>query len=117
MKSLGAAILGDEMYGSSSSSNNRGGSNNTAAAAGGAGPLAAAASGVCPDRMYLHAAAIRLQLPGGDWFQVVDPPSEGDLFIHPAVVEACQQLLPLSLTDEFGPWFGDSKLLASNTSL
>jgi hypothetical protein len=97
MKSLGAAILGDERYGTgaSSSSGSRGGS---------------------IDRMYLHAAAIRVPLPdGGGWLQVVDAPSEGSLFQHPAVQAACQQLLPQALENELGMWFGQHKLLRSTT--
>lgn len=49
MKSLGAAILGDELYG-------------------------AAAAAQHHHRMYLHAAALRVQLPDGQWFQALDLP-------------------------------------------
>jgi tRNA pseudouridine32 synthase/23S rRNA pseudouridine746 synthase len=104
MKSLGAAILGDELYGSNANSSSSSSSRS--------GPLAADWR---PDRMYLHAAAIRVQLPSGDWFQVVNPPSEGVLFQHPAVVQACEQLLPQSLVEEDGAWLQQLKLLRSST--
>lgn len=65
--------------------------------------------------MYLHAAAIRVQLPDGDWFQVVAPPAEGALFQHPLVLQAYDQLLPLSLAEEGGPWLPQLKLLTSST--
>jgi tRNA pseudouridine32 synthase/23S rRNA pseudouridine746 synthase len=107
MKSLGAAILGDELYGGSASSSSSSGSSSSSS-----GPLVADWR---PDRMYLHAVAIRVQLPGGDWFQVVNRPCEGVLFQHPAVVQAYEQLLPQSLMDEYGAWLPQLKLLTSST--
>jgi hypothetical protein len=93
MKSLGAAILGDSLYG------------NAAAAAE-------------QERMYLHAAAVRVQLPDGSWFQAVDqPPADDGLFGHPAVQELCAQLLPAELEQEFGAWFEDHPLLVSRTGV
>jgi len=119
MQSLGASILGDELYGKSSSSGSH--TSRSSKPPSTAGVHAAQASVPDPaggvDRMYLHAAAIRVQLPGGDWFQAVDVPSEGALFQHPLVVQACQQLLPESLADEFGDWFGHMKLLRSSTTV
>jgi tRNA pseudouridine32 synthase/23S rRNA pseudouridine746 synthase len=117
MKSLGAAILGDELYGSSSNSSSSSSSKQTAASA-----AARAGSSTSrlptdwrPDRMYLHAAAIRVQLPGGEWFQVINPPSEGLLYQDPAVCSACDALLPASLLEEYGPWFRQLPLLTSST--
>jgi hypothetical protein len=93
MKSLGAAILGDPLYG------------NAAAAAE-------------QERMYLHAAAVRVQLPDGSWFQAIDqPPADDGLFGHPAVQELCALLLPAELEQEFGPWFEDHPLLVSRTGV
>lgn len=91
LKSIGAAILGDQLYGDR-------------------------AAAQLQDRMYLHAAAIRVQLPSGGWFQAVDLPSEGTLFQHPVVRQLIEQLLPAQLADDFGTWFPDHKLLISNTS-
>jgi tRNA pseudouridine32 synthase/23S rRNA pseudouridine746 synthase len=93
MKSLGAAILGDPLYG------------NAAAAAE-------------QERMYLHAAALRVQLPDGSWFQAVDrpPPADG-LFGHPAVQELCGQLLPDALDQNLGPWFEEHPLLVSRITV
>eukprot|EP00775_Hariotina_reticulata_P005587 gene5587-biopygen7394 len=53
MKSIGAAILGDELYG-------------------------AAAAAQQQDRMYLHAAALRVQLPDRQWFQALDLPGAAE---------------------------------------
>jgi hypothetical protein len=91
MKSLGAAILGDALYG------------NAAAAAE-------------QERMYLHAAALRVQLPDGSWFQAVDPPPSDGLFGHPAVQELCGQLLPPGLDEDCGAWFAEHPLLVSCAS-
>lgn len=89
MKSLGAAILGDALYGSA--------------------PAAAE-----QERMYLHAAALRVQLPGGSWFQAVDRAPAGDgLFGHPAVQELCGRLLPAELAQDFGAWYEEHPLLVS----
>jgi hypothetical protein len=126
MKSLGAAILGDQLY--SSSAANRPSTaeyphlHPEGLVMGGEGVSTHSTpsmeqqfpAGWCADRMYLHATAIRVQLPDGSWFQVIDPPAEGTLFQHPAVVQACEQLLPESLQDDEGPWFQHLKLLASS---
>lgn len=125
MKSLGAAILGDQLYGSSAANrlstaptdelhpeglvlSGEGLSTHSTPSMEQQFP-----AGWCADRMYLHATAIRVQLPDGSWFQVIDPPAEGTLFQHPAVLQACEQLLPGSLQDDEGPWFQHLKLLAS----
>jgi tRNA pseudouridine32 synthase/23S rRNA pseudouridine746 synthase len=113
MKSLGAAILGDELYGSSSSTAGSG-SKQTAPAGARAGS-STIPSDWRPDRMYLHAAAIRVQLPGGDWFQVINPPREGLLFQDPDVRSACEALLPACLSEEYGPWLQKLPLLTSTT--
>jgi tRNA pseudouridine32 synthase/23S rRNA pseudouridine746 synthase len=113
MKSLGAAITGDALYGNSSSGSGNSTSSNSSSSEGSSSSLLPA--DWQPDRMYLHAAAIRVQLPGGTWFQAVAPPSEGTLFQHPAVLQAYDQLLPLSLAEEFGPWLPQLKLLTSST--
>lgn len=122
MKSLGVAILGDKLYGpgsTGSSSSNAGnsqpedGGKDGLLHVGGAGTAGSTAWRA--DRMYLHAAAIRIQLPGGGWFQAVDLPSEGSLFCNQTVAQACEQLLPQSLSEDYGVWFGDLKLLASST--
>lgn len=105
MKSLGAAILGDELYGANSSSSS-------------SSSQAQQPPPPPPDRMYLHAAAIRVQLPDGSWFQALDsPPFEGSLFQHPLVQQACEELLPQPLVDDYGQWFGHLKLLCSTTTV
>lgn len=116
MKSLGAAITGDALYGyssSSSGSSSDGSSGSSSSSEGSSSGLLPA--DWRPDRMYLHAAAIRVQLPSGDFFQAVAPPCEGALFQHPAVLQAYGQLLPLSLAEDFGPWLPQLKLLTSST--
>lgn len=93
MKSLGASILGDPLYG-------------------------AAAAAAEQQRMYLHAAALRVQLPDGSWFQAVDrPPLANGLFGHPAVQELCGRLLPDGLEQDLGPWFEEHPLLVSRTTV
>lgn len=112
LKSNGSAILGDPLYSST----------------------AAAATSIeqqqPPDRMYLHAAAIRVQLPAverchlpgmnpagnpgsTDWFQAVDWPAEGQLFQHPEVQQAIAELLPADLQHDYGTWFPGHKLMMS----
>lgn len=125
LKSNGSAILGDAMYASASTSTPAHMSHQSQ-------------QHLAPDRMYLHAAAIRVQLPqqpdslqppkgdsilqqnvrGHDhaqhsWFQAVDPPHDGQLFQHADVQRAMQQLLPEDLEDDYGTWFPDHKLLMS----
>lgn len=127
MKSLGAAILGDELYGTTASNNHKLGSSSSCNSSssssvstnGGDGGIASADVGSPswhPDRMYLHAAAIRVQLPSGAWFQALDLPSEGSLFQHTQVQKLCAQLLPPELQDDLGLWLPDLKLLASSAS-
>jgi tRNA pseudouridine32 synthase/23S rRNA pseudouridine746 synthase len=85
LKSLGAPVLGDALYG-------------------------AAADAVGEDRMCLHAAALRLRLDG-EAIQAVAPPEEGAEFCAPACAAALAALLPSA--GDLGPWFASQKLLRS----
>ena len=89
-KSLGAALLGDDIYSS------------------GAGNESATA----PRRLYLHAAAIRIPslYDGFDAIQVIcDPSDDGDEWD----AEAFSTHFPPELARDFGEWFPDSPLLRS----
>ena len=89
-KSLGAALLGDDIYSSG----------------GAASELEA------PRRLYLHAAAIRIPslYDGFDAIQVIcDPSDDGDEWD----ANAFRAHFPPSLAREFGEWFSDSPLLRS----
>jgi tRNA pseudouridine32 synthase/23S rRNA pseudouridine746 synthase len=87
LKSLGSPVLGDERY-------------------------AAAGAAAQEDRAYLHCAAMRFSL-GGRPVQVVCPPAHGREFAAEAFQQQFEAWLPLSLEEDVGPWFPDSKLLRS----
>ena len=88
MKSLGAPVLGDELYSNAHDAR-------------------------LQDRAYLHAAAIRLVLRCGCVVQAVLPPGPGQglLFQSPAFTARLAQVLPRE--DEPGTWFREYPLLAS----
>ena len=89
-KSLGAALLGDDIYSSGG----------------------AAFEFEAPRRLYLHAAAIRIPslYDGFDAIQVIcDPSDDGDEWD----ANAFRAHFPPSLANEFGEWFSDSPLLRS----
>lgn len=83
-KSLGAALLGDEVYG-----------------------------GEAADRMYLHSIAIRIPSLWdgfGPPIQVIcHPTGEGEEWDD----EAINKYFPAELVDDFGPWFDDQSLIRS----
>ena len=95
LKSLGSPVLGDALY---------------AGGGGGAGGGARSEA-----RAYLHAAALRVVLPDGSLLQVVDPPSEGELF-EAAPVRALfdTSWLPLGTERDRGAWLSRWPLLASD---
>lgn len=66
-KSLGAPVLGDATYGGGANTNN---ANKNENGAGG------------EDRGYLHAAALRVAMPGGNVMEVVCKPTEGREWTH-----------------------------------
>jgi tRNA pseudouridine32 synthase/23S rRNA pseudouridine746 synthase len=88
LKSLGAPIVGDQLY-------------------------AAAADAKQEDRTYLHAAAIRLAM-GSDIVQAVWHPKQGSHFLHAGCVAALNQALPEALQGDTGRWFSSNKLLMSD---
>jgi hypothetical protein len=121
LKSLSSPVLGDELYGrarrSSSSSSKLAHSSRSSNsiqhdAAGLPGVVESLL--LAPDRMYLHAAGLRLALPSGGCLQVVEPPSEGELFLQQDVAAALELLLPRGLADDLGTWLGSSKLMRSD---
>lgn len=93
LKALGAPILGDALYGD------------------------AADAGI-EQRTYLHACALRINLsglsPAEPPLQVVCPPADGELFLHPAFRQKLDDLLPASLEAELGAWLPHLPLLASS---
>ena len=97
-KSLGSALLGDEMYGTARKSNSI-------------------------DRMYLHACAVRVpklevvdedEGGGGKYetepFQMVCAPKEGEYW---GPVDAFREWFEEGMDQECGPWFDDISLLRS----
>jgi len=92
-KSLGAALLGDDIYSSG-------------------GAASTASEFEAPRRLYLHAAAIRIPslYDGFDAIQVIcDPSDDGDEWD----ANAFRAHFPPLLANDFGEWFSDSPLLRS----
>lgn len=89
MKSLGSPVLGDPLYSSGDAAR-------------------------CEDRAYLHAAAIRMRLPDGSLLQIIDPPSEGDLFRSQGFSDLFSDWFPEGRGADGGVWFDQWPLLTSD---